>query len=294
MKRYILLLMVFVVLALSACEGAHVENSANSSLSDTPESSDILPVISMQPIEEPVPIKPDYFFENKLEEKSFALEDGEVVGSYSYSFPLMYVGNMDDLAESDRDIAQRNVNAFNTEMMRACSDAVSSGETLCAELLQLFEEEKQDWVGCDEKESLVSRAGEILSVHTKCYYYGGGAHPYCYSVSYIFDLSLGQFIDPAQIGDDPEAFRTGVAALLIEQAEALGEDCVEGFWSDYRDIISNWNDTAVWFDENGMTVLFSAYELGPYAMGAVELFLDYESLAEVLGPGGLAYLGATE
>ena len=40
-----------------------------------------------------------------------------------------------------------------------------------------------------------------------------------------------------------------------------------------------------------MTVTFSAYELGPYAMGPVELTLSYEVLAQAIGEGGLAHLG---
>ena len=102
---------------------------------------------------------------------------------------------------------------------------------------------------------------------------------------------MGQFIDPAQIGDDPETFRVQAAALLVAQAESLGEEYTSGYWDDYAEIISNWNETTVLFDENGMTVIFSAYELGPYAMGPVELQLTYGELAGVIGQGGLEHLG---
>lgn len=42
-----------------------------------------------------------------------------------------------------------------------------------------------------------------------------------------------------------------------------------------------------------MTVVYSPYELGPYALGTVELRADYRELAELLGPGGLERLGLT-
>ena len=81
------------------------------------------------------------------------------------------------------------------------------------------------------------------------------------------------------------------AELLVAKAEGLGEDYTSGYWSDYAQIISRWNEAAVLFDETGMTVVFSAYELGPYAMGPVELVLTYEELADAIGEGGLAHLG---
>ena len=84
------------------------------------------------------------------------------------------------------------------------------------------------------------------------------------------------------------------AEALIRHAESLGEEYTEGFWADYRDIISRWNETAVYFDETGMTVIFSAYELGPYAMGPVELTLTYAELADMIGDGGLSHLGIIE
>ena len=50
----------------------------------------------------------------------------------------------------------------------------------------------------------------------------------------------------------------------------------------------------VLFDGEGMTVVYSPYELGPYAMGTVELKASYEELAQLLGPGGLERLGLAE
>lgn len=34
-----------------------------------------------------------------------------------------------------------------------------------------------------------------------------------------------------------------------------------------------------------MTVVYSYYELGPYAMGPVEFFLSYDEIRDLLGPG---------
>ena len=108
--------------------------------------------------------------------------------------------------------------------------------------------------------------GQIVSVRMDNTSYSGGAHPNSYTNSYLFDLATGQFIDPIQVADDPEAFRAGAAELLVEAAEAREED-LPGYWVDYRDIIGRWNEGAALFGPEGMTVVFSTYELGPYAMG---------------------------
>ena len=121
----------------------------------------------------------------------------------------------------------------------------------------------------------------------------GGAHGNSGTSSYLFDLSLGRFVDPLQIADDPETFRTEAAELRIAEAESDAEN-LPGYWSDYRDIISRWNEGAVIFDRTGMTVVYSPYEIGPFAMGTVELTLSYDELAPLLGEGGLRKLGVSE
>jgi len=83
--------------------------------------------------------------------------------------------------------------------------------------------------------------------------------------------------------------QAGAAELLLEQAEALEER--GDFWPEYADIIAAWNEGTVLFDQEGMLVVFSHYVLGPYAMGTVELRLDYGQLAELVGAGGMARLG---
>ena len=79
----------------------------------------------------------------------------------------------------------------------------------------------------------------------------------------------------------------------MERADAI-EDNRDGYWPDYTDIISRWNEGAVLFDEEGMLVVYSPYDIGPYAMGMVELLLSYDELAEVIGQSGAEQLGITD
>lgn len=236
----------------------------------------------------PEPAEPIYGYEAETSEHIFTDDStGEIYASYKYSVPMIGIVNKDELDEESLAVALRNVEVFNLRMQEILDEAVAYGEELAAELAG----GGTAMHVTDEKILSISCAGQIMTVVANGYFYGGGAHPYVYTQSYTFDLKLGQFIDPAQIGDDPEAFRVKAAQLLVAKAEGLGEDYTAGYWDDYAEIISHWNNAAVLFDEKGMTVIFSVYELGPYAMGPVELFVTYEELAEAIGEGGLAHLG---
>ena len=283
MKRIMLLASIIILLGLVACaKNTGINQGVPHELMPAPQ-------------QETVPAKeetPQYLFENTFcAEKQIHSDSGEMIGYYTYEFPQMRIGNEDRLPEAVRATALRSAEIFNARMSEILEEAVLYGDEMLLDQKLLVEEEYAPFVACDEVTSGVYQSGRIVTVASRCYYYGGGAHPYSYTLTYTFDLSAQQFIDPAQIGDDPEGFRTTAAELLIAQAESLGEDYTEGYWPDYRDIISRWNETAVIFDENGMTVLFSAYELGPYAMGPVELTLTYEALADAIGEGGLVHLG---
>ena len=276
MKKYIITLLMMFALMLCGCseQGNGINAPAAQDEQPSPEVT--------------APAEPIYGYEEKTCERAFTDEStGEIYAGYKYSVPMLGVVNADELSEETLALAQRNVEVFNAQMQKILDDAVAYGEELA------FETGSAPFglALADEKTLSVSCMGQIMTVVADGYFYGGGAHPYTYTDSYTFDLTVGQFIDPTQIGDDPEYFRVTAAALLVTKAESLGEDYTSGYWSDYAEIISRWNEAAVLFSESGMTVIFSAYELGPYAMGPVELVLTYEELAEAIGEGGLVHLG---
>ena len=68
----------------------------------------------------------------------------------------------------------------------------------------------------------------------------------------------------------------------------------EMFWEDYEDIIADWSSYAVSFDEAGMTVAFSPYELAAYAAAAQVFTLSYLELAPHLNQRGQQVLVLTE
>lgn len=237
--------------------------------------------------------EPDYRFDAVTTAERIEAEDGTILARYSYQILSMSVSNLEKLSPEVQEAVERSVENFNKCMGDLLDRSLESGRELGNSAQELYEDEAsfKAFPFYDETSIDSVVTGQIVSVRVDNASYAGGAHPGSYTSSYLFDLSVGQFIDASQIAEDPLAFQTGVAELLVEKAEALGEEYTAGYWENYRDIIRTWNEGTVLFSQEGMTVVYSPYELGPYAMGAVELFASYDELAELLGPGGLAHLG---
>ena len=267
MKEKLACLVLCMILALTAC-GAPAE----------PETV----------YEEPV-----YQFDPVSVENVICAEDGQKLMEYSYQFLRMSVTNADQLSPEDQALAETAVETFNERMERMLEEAEDFGRSCGEGAKEAYGQGLFFYEYSDETTSGGYLCGDIVSVWIESYSYLGGAHGNSGTTGCLFDLSLGRFVDPLQIADDPEAFRTGAAELLIAKAEADAVNLPD-YWSDYRDIISCWNDAAVIFDKTGMTVTYSPYELGPFALGTVELTLSYDALAPLLGEGGLRKLGVNE
>lgn len=235
--------------------------------------------------------EPIYQFDEMIEEDE-TLVDSDLVARYSYRLLSLSVPNLEALSPEGSEAAQRNMDNFNSRMDALMRDAVAIGRDIGEDAAQLREMGGLIESYYDETTASVYQAGQMASLRLDSSSYTGGAHPNSYTASQNFDFGTGQFIDPIQVADNPASFREEAAQLLLEKAEAL--ESRTAFWSDYAEIIARWNEGSAVFDGEGMLVIFSPYELGPYAMGSVELRLSYEELADLVGPGGLARLGRAE
>lgn len=207
---------------------------------------------------------------------------------YDYAVPKLHVDNFADLTAEEQAKAVQVTRAFNQKMDRVLADALTRGEAMGRE-----SQETGTPAPYDELTASVAQVGRVLSVRLDSSTYAGGAHPMTAAAGYLFDLDTGEFFAPAALGEDPAAFRQGVAALLTAKAEAEPEEVRAGYWPSYRDVLSRWDRAAVVLSPEGMEVTFSLYELGPYALGEVRFALSFGELAELLGPGGLAKVGLT-
>lgn len=146
----------------------------------------------------------------------------------------------------------------------------------------------------EEVTTSVCRVGELLSVKEDYMTYTGGAHPNTVLLACTFDLSTGTFLEVTTLAADVGDFLSAVTEEILRQAnEPLADGTIpaEGYWEGYKDVAANWTSYAVSFDETGMTVSFSPYELASYAAGSQTFFLPYAVLRPYFNDHGLALLG---
>lgn len=278
MKRYAALLVIAGLCLLAACTGlTSAAFPPSRSVSEPPEAEGE---------------KPLYQLDTLSAQEWFSAGDGTELARYSYQLPTLTVSNLEELSPQSRAAAERNMDSFNTKMVNLLDESVAQGRAMGEDAQAAYEAGSAALGYYDETSASCYQAGRILSVRLDTGSYTGGAHPNSYTSSLLFDLGAGQFIDAAQIAEDPETFRVNAAALLLERAEALDER--DSFWPEYADIIACWNEGTVLFDAEGMRVVFSHYVLGPYSMGTVELRLSYGELAALVGAGGMERLGRGE
>ena len=150
-------------------------------------------------------------------QNKFAAEDGTELMYYSYQLLTLSVANLEELRSGEAAEAERNVENFNSKMTALLEKAMEVGRVMQEDAAQLYKESGTAGLPFyDETSASCCRTGDLLSVRVSGCSYAGGAHPSRCDSGYLFDLRSGQFIDPTQIADKPEEFRTGAAVLLVE------------------------------------------------------------------------------
>jgi len=232
-------------------------------------------------------------------EETIQNEEGEVLAACSYELPVMRAlledgSVLETAASPEQEQALAAAETFNARF----SGWRANAQTLAASARedQAFRNEADlpPVTYTDDLRCTVYQTEYLVSVSGVYYTYTGGAHPNSILMSWNFDLQTGEFFEPDTL-DEGNGFRESVYQLLMEQvrrkAAETGTAPEEFYWADYQDTLADWSSYAVSFDEEGMTVGFSPYELGAYALGAQVFQLTYEQLYPRLGEHGKVLLG---
>ncbi len=284
MKQLIAMLLVLNICLVAGCV-------SNVSSMNTGRNNGIQNSDSDMPDPAAVFEQPEYRLKAQEDSVNHMAEDDTLLLNASYQWLELEVVNLARLSPEEQEQVQQSCEVFNTRMAELRAAAMSQNAENAANAQMAFEQGYQGPAYGDETTMSGTFLGQLISVRMENHNFYGGAHPNYFTMGFTFDLSMGQFIDPLQIADDPEMFRGGVAALLVEKADSMGEEYTSGYWEDYRDIIARWNEGTVLFDEKGMTVHYSPYEIGPYAMGDLDFLVSYGELEELIGSGGMDKLG---
>lgn len=286
------LIAVLLSLLLTACSAATMAD-----VKSAPAPGEALP-----PEEPEVQETFSYAVETRLVEDAVRAADGTLLASYSFALPELTVFRGDGTAVDEpqtelEEQALETVETFNDRFSGwAVAEEFQAITEGAAENYAWYQAEGLEWPGgyTMELSCSVYQTEQMVSVSGLYYSYTGGAHPNTYMMSWNFDLESGTFFEPDLLAED-SAMKEAVSAELIRlaRARALEYGLVpeEFFWADFETILADWSSYAVSFDEDGMHVAFSPYELAAYAAGAQEFQLSYAWLRPYLSGHGLELLG---
>ena len=285
-----LIAFLLVLSTLTACAGSTVTDVKNA-----------LPDM----VAEPENIVLTYTVE--LEEYADTIRDadGTALVRYSYQVPVLQVLRSDgsqvlEARSPGEKAALETAESFNSHF----SDWTEAGRL---EEIAGYAREDRAWrteSGAEwteestYTESLSCRVYEtenLVSISAVCDSYTGGAHPNHVLLGWNFDLTTGEFFSPEALAADGQEIGDLVTVEIIRQAEdRAAENGMEPesfFWENYREIAADWGSYALSFDEAGMTVGYSPYEMACYAAGSQVFFLTYEQLLPGLSDHGVEILG---
>ena len=262
-------------------------------------------------VEEPAPQETlileeriEYAVEQSTWRDTAAAEDGTELAAYRFDLPVLTVVREDGTAITEpqtpaEEQAVAVAAAFNEKFGKwAAAEEFHEIVSWAAEDLAFRREEGMEWYTpyTLELDCSVYQTEHLISVSGIYYSYTGGAHPNTWQLGWNFDLQTGEFFAPELLAEGTE-LQEAVTAELIRQAQTPDEDGyvpTEMYWEDYEAIMANWACYAVTFDEAGMNVVFSAYELAPYAAGPQEFCVPYGLLEPYLNDTGRLLLSLSD
>lgn len=238
-------------------------------------------------------------------EETVHAEDGTLLMTVSFQLPHLQAYADGTLIETPATPAQEEamarVNTFNENFnqWRESGDTAQSMED-AKSLYQSFPDAFSSTSYCEEFTYTAYRTGSLISIAADYYSYLGGAHPNDVYFSWNFDLDSSTFLTIPELATDPQAFTLAVADMIEVQAgerfasepEYEGLSISDIYWDNYRETIEKWgSDYAASFDADGLTVIFSAYELASYANGPQEFHIPYAALDSYWSDSGRTVLG---
>lgn len=142
----------------------------------------------------------------------------------------------------------------------------------------------------------VSRLDDnMLSILYSDVNYTGGAHGSYGSFGYTFDLQSGEILSLDKLSGDTAGLNEFLVQTMLEIAAADPSFPVEdsflpagGREEAFRNLL---REGAWYFDQEGLVIFSTLYELGPYAAGIAEFRIPYEKLAGKIDERYLAPTG---
>lgn len=237
--------------------------------------------------------------ETERYEETIRDADGAVLAECSYELPVLRALRedgtvLDTAGTEDQARALAVAETFNARFAQWKTNPKTLAESAKEDRAFRNESGLDPVAYTDNLSCAVYQTETLISVSGGYSTYTGGAHPNSILMSWNFDLETGEFFEP-EVLDESGELREYVHQALLAQVRGMAADmggtAADFYWEDYADILADWSSYAVSFDEEGMTVGFSPYELAAYAAGPQVFHLTYDQLLPHLGPHSRALLG---
>ena len=288
--------LLLVISTLTACAGKAPASEAPMVDLEPPLEENVL-------LTEAAPDALTYQVEIETYEDTAQAGDGTELLTCRFQYPVMTVCRQDGtpLEQARTDQEEQALSAakvFNDQFGPATvEEEFQEMAALAEEDLTFRRESGMEWTSAYtmDLDCTVYQTEQMISVSAEYYSYTGGAHPNTVLLAWNFDLTTGQFFTPEILAADGQTFSDAVHQEILLQSRLVAAEqdltAEEFFWPDYEEIAAGWSSYAVSFDETGMTVGFSPYELAAYVMGSQVYHLTYEQLTPYLSAHGMELLG---
>ena len=269
---------------LAACSGGTATNVKNAAIDPQPQRESLV----------------EYCLEESYVSGSYRAEDGTELATYNYELPVLrcYREDGTEITEAATPEEERALEITGTFNQKFDSWRIEDENLVEAAQADYTWKQEQglswDSPYWQELEFAVYQTDSLISISATSAAYWGGVHPNSYLLSWNFDLKSGAFLSPDALASDSRAFMEAVRDEIVRQAQertAPGAELEGAYWDNYPEVVASWDDYAVSFDETGMTVGFSPYELAYYAAGAQYFVISYDTLAPYLSDYGQELLG---
>ena len=121
----------------------------------------------------------------------------------------------------------------------------------------------------------------VLSVKGNSYDYEGGAHGYGAEWGTTIDLKSGAELALSQLAEDAPGFINKVLEIVLEDLSGRQEE--EELFDAYESYVEqNIEETSWYLDMTGIVLVYTPYEIGPYASGSIAVRVPYGEVAECM------------
>lgn len=240
-----------------------------------------------------------YEVKKELYAEDYAHSDGTVLARCSFEMPRLYAYTADG-TEIDSTLAATQMSesvskawsvlsAFNGEMDGQLAAKKTYFNEICFWAKEHYEDSLKEglpWGTAyqDEQTIAIYRTENLVSICMRFYDFTGGAHPNGGFHTDNFDLSTGEMVTYADLAEDEDEFRRIVSDEILREIAMSGMG--DGYYEDYAAYVRDLAYADICFDEQGMTVIFEEYTMGPHAVGSPTFRIPYGMIARALNERG--------